>query len=230
MLVSRHNLAADPPPFPPGSCQVVLCRNVLIYFRREEVVGLLDRLSKWMPADAYLFLGYSESLWQVTERFSLVRIGDAFVYRNGPAPVSARSKPARAQRARRVAPAAERRPPKPPRPERRREPPRPAPLDERQPTVPELLAEGEQALGGGEYEAAATAFRKAAYLDPDQPVAHLNLALALEAGGDEVAARRAYLAAQSALDRCDTAAVEAALEGYRVDELSRLLELKVGGA
>jgi cytochrome c-type biogenesis protein CcmH/NrfG len=92
------------------------------------------------------------------------------------------------------------------------------------------MAEGEVALGEHEYGAAVSAFRKAAYLDPDQPVTHLNLALALEASGDQPSARRAYLAAQSALDRCDTAEVEATLEGYRLDELSRLLELKVSGA
>ena len=99
-----------------------------------------------------------------------------------------------------------------------------------QPTASELLAQGEAALGEREYAGAVAAFRKAAYVDPDQPLAHLNLALALEASGDEPAARRAYLAARAALDRCDTAVVEATLEGYRLDELTRLLELKVDGA
>jgi len=94
--------------------------------------------------------------------------------------------------------------------------------------VGELLAQGELALGDHEYATAVGAFRKAAYLDPDQPLAHLNLGLALEAGGDDAAARRAYLAARAAIDRCDTAVVEATLEGYRLDELTRLLELKIG--
>ena len=92
----------------------------------------------------------------------------------------------------------------------------------------ELMAEGEAALGRGDAVAAIAAFRKATFVDPDHPVAHLNLGLALEVAGDDGAARRAYAAARAALDRCDTAAVETTLEGYHLDDLVRLLEQKVG--
>ena len=34
---------------PPGECQVVFCRNVLIYFGHDDVVAFLDRLSAWLP-------------------------------------------------------------------------------------------------------------------------------------------------------------------------------------
>jgi chemotaxis protein methyltransferase CheR len=228
--VSQHNLAADPPPCPPGSCQVVFCRNVLIYFGRDEVVALLDRLADWLPPGAYLFLGYSESLWQVTDRFTPVRMGQAFVYRNGPPSVALRppSSGNSARRTRPLPPVERQGPPAARKTPREPRPTAPA-VETPQPTVGELLAEGELALGGREYGAAVAAFRKAAYLDPDQPVAHLNLALALEASGDQPSARRAYLAARSALDRCDTAEVEATLEGYHLDELSRLLDMKVSG-
>ena len=77
---------------------------------------------------------------------------------------------------------------------------------------------------------AVATFRKAAYLDPDQPVAHLHLGLALEASGEETAARRAFGAARAGLDRSGTAAVEAVLEGYHVDELVRLLDAKLGAS
>jgi Flp pilus assembly protein TadD len=93
--------------------------------------------------------------------------------------------------------------------------------------VVELMADGEAALGRGEHADAVTAFRKAAYLDPDHPIAHLNLGLALEVSGDAAAARRAYAAARAAIDRCDTAAVEATLEGYHLDGLILLLERKL---
>jgi len=85
---------------------------------------------------------------------------------------------------------------------------------------------GEEALGRGDHAAAITAFRRATFVDPDHPVAYLNLGLALEVSGDDVAARRAYAAARAALDRCDTAAIETTLEGYHLDELVRLLEQK----
>lgn len=225
VAVSRHNLVADPPPFDPGRCQVVFCRNVLIYFRQEDAVAFLERLARWLPADGYLFLGYSESLWQVTDVFKLVRFGDAFVYR----PAGARETPA---------------PTPPPVPARvRKEPPiERAPgrataterlaaertAREALPDVVEVLSAGEAAVAAGDHEAAVAAFRKAAYLDPDHPIPHLHLALALEAAGHEAAAGRAYAAARAAVDRADVAAVEAALEGYRMEELVRLLDSKLG--
>ncbi|MEA3018642.1 MAG: hypothetical protein QOI47_166 [Actinomycetota bacterium] len=88
------------------------------------------------------------------------------------------------------------------------------------------MADGEVALDRGDHVAAIGAFRKAIFLDPDDPVAHLNLGLALEVAGDP-GARRAYAAARAALDRCDTAAVEMTLEGYHLDDLVRLLDGKV---
>ena len=91
----------------------------------------------------------------------------------------------------------------------------------------ELIAAGEAALAAGEPLAAVAAFRKCAYLDPDQPATHLHLGLALEASGDLGAARRAFSMARVALDVCDTAVVEALLDGYPVGELVRLLDRKL---
>jgi chemotaxis methyl-accepting protein methylase len=217
VVAFRHNLAADPPPLPAGRCHVVFCRNVLIYFGHDEVVAFLNGLAAWLPPGAHLFLGYSESLWLVSERFHLVRLGDAFVYRNGPAPG--------AGAIRHTAPAKASPPPRPTGPAQA-PPPTPRP----EPSEAGLLAEGEAAMGAGDYAAAVIAFRKAAFLDPDQPVAHLSLGLALEATGDRAASQRAYAAARAAVGRGDTAAIETTLEGYRLDELTRLLDLKTGTA
>ncbi|MBS1838676.1 MAG: protein-glutamate O-methyltransferase CheR, partial [Actinobacteria bacterium] len=79
--VLHLNLASDPPPFAPGECPVVFCRNVMIYFSNDQIVRLLERFDHWMAPEGVLFLGYSESLWQVTDRFVLERMGAAFVYR-----------------------------------------------------------------------------------------------------------------------------------------------------
>jgi chemotaxis methyl-accepting protein methylase len=229
VAISRHNLVGDTPPFDPGRCQVVFCRNVLIYFRQEDAVAFLERLAAWLPPDGYLFLGYSESLWQVTDVFKLVRFGDAFVYR--PTTPGAKDLPAPLPAS---VPKVERDAPPPPRP---RSPARPTAAErvaaerearEALPDVVALLAEGEAAVAAGNHEDAVAAFRKAAYLEPDHPIPHLHLALALEAAGHEAAATRAYAAARAAVDRADAAAVEAALEGYRMEELVRLLDTKLG--
>lgn len=216
VAVSRLNVVGDPLPGAARACPVVFCRNLLIYLRAEEVVAFLERLAAWMPPDGYLFLGYSESLWQVTEAFKLVRLGGSFAYR-----------PARAAATATVpAPASAPAPPAPPvarAPARRR----PVPAADPMPAAAMLLAAGEAAMSAGEAEAAVVAFRKAAYLEPDHPIAHFHLGLALEAAGHPVAARRAYAAARSAVERGETVAVETALEGYRLDELVTLLDDKL---
>jgi len=221
----RQNLSADPPPVPAGQCQVVFCRNVLIYFGHDEVVAFLNRLSAWLPAGGHLFLGYSESLWLVSDRFHLVRLGDAFVYRNGPAEHSgAANRPIPEGKS-------------PPAPAVHREAKlslsaSPSPQLRLSPSAhavsPGMLAVGEAAMGAHDYAGAVTAFRKAAFLNPDQPVAFLSLGLALEAMGDVAAAQRAYAAARASVERCDAAEIEATLEGYRLDEFTRLLDQKAG--
>jgi Flp pilus assembly protein TadD len=90
-----------------------------------------------------------------------------------------------------------------------------------------LLADGEAATVGGQPDRAVAAFRKAAYLDPDHPLAHFQLGLALEAVGDNKAARRAYAAARAAIARCDTVKIETALEGYRLEALVDVLGVKL---
>ncbi len=77
----HHNLIADAPPLPPNGADLVLCRNVTIYFARETTRALMSRLHATLCSGGYLFLGHSETLWQVSEDFLLVSLGEAFVYR-----------------------------------------------------------------------------------------------------------------------------------------------------
>ncbi len=91
------------------------------------------------------------------------------------------------------------------------------------PTVAELLAEGEAGLEAGDAAAAVSALRKVVYLDPDHAIAHFQLGLAFELLGDRGQSRRALSAARAALGR-SSAAAEAALEGYQIAELVRLID------
>jgi chemotaxis protein methyltransferase CheR len=77
----HHNLVTDPPPFDEGSVDLILCRNVTIYFDRETTRRLMKRLHSRLRDGGYLFLGHAETLWQISDDFSLVSLGDAFVYR-----------------------------------------------------------------------------------------------------------------------------------------------------
>ena len=44
---------------------VILCRNVMIYFDRETQEELVQRLSRRLVPDGYLLIGHSESLLDV---------------------------------------------------------------------------------------------------------------------------------------------------------------------
>jgi chemotaxis protein methyltransferase CheR len=64
-----------------GRVNVVMCRNVLIYFdlrsKRRVIENLYDRL---LPG-GYLLLGHSESLWNVSTAFELCHLQEDLVYR-----------------------------------------------------------------------------------------------------------------------------------------------------
>jgi chemotaxis methyl-accepting protein methylase len=186
-------------PTGPGRCQVVFCRNVLIYLTRAEGAAFLHRLAAWLAPDGMVFLGYSESIVTPTDRLRVERVGDTFALRAvrpfGSAPAD---RPDGAEP--------------------------PASGDD----AATLAAAGEAAVARGDLDAAVAAFRGAAFLDPDQPTAHFQLGLALEAGRDGRGARRAYAAALAALDRCDPGMVEAGLGGWRVRELAGVLRAKLG--
>ncbi|HEY4332268.1 MAG TPA: CheR family methyltransferase, partial [Ilumatobacteraceae bacterium] len=78
--VRRHNMLDVVPP-EVGACQVVFCRNVLIYLTPAHARSFLARLADAMGPDALLFIGGAETLWHVTDRFEAVAAGGCFVYR-----------------------------------------------------------------------------------------------------------------------------------------------------
>ncbi len=65
----------------PESMDLVLCRNVIIYFDLPTIRGLMDRFWRAMRPGAFLLLGYSESLFRVYEKFEMVEVEGSFVYR-----------------------------------------------------------------------------------------------------------------------------------------------------
>ncbi|MFN2537262.1 MAG: CheR family methyltransferase [Mycobacteriales bacterium] len=82
----HHNLVTEAVPFAPSErIDLILCRNVTIYFGRDTTRALMSRLHHCLRDGGYLFLGHSETLWQVSEDFRLVTLGTgdsaAFVYR-----------------------------------------------------------------------------------------------------------------------------------------------------
>ena len=77
-----HLNLADPRFEPPHDVlDVVFLRNVLIYFRPEGQRRVIDRIAAYLAPDAVVFLGPSESLWQLTDRLVPQDLGSCFCYR-----------------------------------------------------------------------------------------------------------------------------------------------------
>jgi chemotaxis protein methyltransferase CheR len=74
------NLTKTPMPST-GPQDIVFCKNVAIYFRPDVTRKLLEGLYDTLAPDGYLLLGHAESLWQVSDDFTLVEHDRAFCYR-----------------------------------------------------------------------------------------------------------------------------------------------------
>jgi chemotaxis protein methyltransferase CheR len=240
-----HNLVTEAPPFGPGEVDLIICRNVTIYFSRDTTRNLVGGFHDVLAEGGYLLLGHSETLWQVSDAFTLVPVGEAFVYR--------RSHDARVA----MGPAAP-----PLRPVRLRRPkPVPIPLPSLglapKPATTGLDA-ARAALAAGLYAEAVTAaeavvaadplgaegyvvlgnalstmgrdgdalapLRKAVYLDPDAGHAHFMLASSLARLGNHGPAAVSYRAAATSLGLVAPASLAVMLDGRDVAELVHLCQ------
>jgi chemotaxis protein methyltransferase CheR len=55
-----------------GKFDIIFCRNVVIYFDKPTQSQLFDRFANQMNDHTHLFIGHSENLNNITERFSLI--------------------------------------------------------------------------------------------------------------------------------------------------------------
>jgi chemotaxis protein methyltransferase CheR len=186
-----HNLITDPPPFDVGEVDLLLCRNVTIYFNRVTTKALMARFHKTLSDGGYLFLGHSETLWQLSDAFTLLPLGDAFVYRRddgpkgrvtlpdrrtevGDAPILLPERRGRSERRRRLDETTrdpnKAQPMRPP-PPRALLPARTVPPATR--TAEDFVASARTALADGRYTDAAVAAARAAKTDPMLVEPHL---------------------------------------------------------
>jgi chemotaxis protein methyltransferase CheR len=59
---------------------VIFCRNVLIYFDIESKKRVIQHFFNNLAMGGYLFIGFSESLFQVSDRFKLIHYPGGMVY------------------------------------------------------------------------------------------------------------------------------------------------------
>jgi chemotaxis protein methyltransferase CheR len=69
-------------PFPPElrGVHAVFCQNVTIYFQLDTCRDLMGRIYQTMAEGGALFLGFSETLWNIFDRFRWREVGGAYVY------------------------------------------------------------------------------------------------------------------------------------------------------
>ncbi|MDH7569310.1 MAG: CheR family methyltransferase, partial [Armatimonadota bacterium] len=65
---------------PLAAAHVVFCRNVFIYFARQEVERVLKCLWRYAVAPGYLVVGAAESLVRWADLYELKEIEGAFLY------------------------------------------------------------------------------------------------------------------------------------------------------
>ncbi|PSV55376.1 protein-glutamate O-methyltransferase CheR [Photobacterium sp. GB-1] len=64
-----------------GKFDIIFCRNVLIYFSPEMKSKVLNQLATSLNPGGYLFLGASESLTGLTEKFEMIRCNPGIIYK-----------------------------------------------------------------------------------------------------------------------------------------------------
>jgi len=77
-----HNLIKEPYPLAlMGNWDVIFCRNVTIYFKLESTRRVVDNFYESLNPGGYLFIGHSETLTSITDKFEPVEVGGVFLYR-----------------------------------------------------------------------------------------------------------------------------------------------------
>jgi chemotaxis protein methyltransferase CheR len=82
---SYHNLVKEPYPAALlSSWDIIFCRNVTIYFRLESTKRVVNNFFDSLNPGGYLFIGHSETLSAISDRFEPVEVGGVFLYRKPP--------------------------------------------------------------------------------------------------------------------------------------------------
>lgn len=171
------NLAHPPYDLPESGFDLILLRNVLIYFRRPLQRKVANQVARRLAPGAFLFLGASETLWQIHADLEPVDLGPCFGYVQGTARPETKKPEAAVPAKPRALPAAVAPRPVPAPRLQPTPPPRPVPVRPAAPAVapPTLIADLEAAalaLAGSRLDDAARHLEAALAREPENATAH----------------------------------------------------------
>lgn len=69
LTFKQTNLFSKSYPFIREEFDILFCRNVLIYFKQEDQQEILSRLIDTLRIDGTFYLGHSEILFHLSEKF-----------------------------------------------------------------------------------------------------------------------------------------------------------------
>ena len=77
-----HNLAKDEFSLAGmKNLDIIFCRNVTIYFDFPTTRRIIEKFYQCLATPGYLFVGHSESLWQITNKFEAFELPQSFIYK-----------------------------------------------------------------------------------------------------------------------------------------------------
>lgn len=222
----RHNLltmidAAAPLGY--GDYDLILCRNVLIYFAQDDATAIVGALARRLATDGILLLGHAEPNPGFDAVADTAQVAGILTYR----PLRSQPRP--------VAPPVELAPP-PPRPAAAPPPPRvarrpePAPLPPaaRPPDAAVHYFAALDALASGDRDRAERAFRDALYLDRSFAMAHYQFGHYLLAQGRDPDARRSLTNALRVASALDPATELAGGDGMTAGAMTAAIRHAIG--
>ncbi len=82
----RNLVAGDPLSWLSGRCDVVFCRNVIMYFTPEVMRTVIHGISQALVPGGFLFLGHAETLRGLSQEFHLCHTHETFYYQRRDTP------------------------------------------------------------------------------------------------------------------------------------------------
>ncbi len=221
----RHNLLAMTDAAAPlgySDYDLILCRNVLIYFSQEDATAIVGALAGRLAPDGILLLGHAEPNPGFDAVADTAQVAGILTYRPlGSRPALAAPPVELAPLPRPVAP--------PPRRVVRKPEPAPLPVVTRAPDAVAHYFTALDALAAGDKDRAERAFRDALYLDRSFAMAHYQFGHYLLAQGRDPDGRRSLTNALRVASGLDPTTELAEGDGMTAGAMTAAIRHAIGG-